>query len=64
MDMCMADVTDVSCAVGDVVTIFGTDGGAVASVDELAALAGTVSYELLCALSPRVPRIYLRQMDV
>jgi alanine racemase len=61
MDMCMADVTDVPCAVGDVVTIFGTDGKAVASLDELAGLAGTISYELLCAISPRVPRIYLRR---
>jgi len=60
MDMCMADVTDVPCAVGDVVTIFGTDGEAVASLDKLAAQAGTISYELLCAISPRVPRIYLR----
>lgn len=60
MDMCMADVTDVPCAPGDVATIFGSEGDASVSVDELAALAGTISYELLCAISPRVPRVYIR----
>ncbi|MGE4354749.1 MAG: alanine racemase, partial [Oscillospiraceae bacterium] len=58
MDMCMVDVTDIPCKVGDVVTIFGTDGDETASVDELAELAGTISYELLCGLSRRVPRVY------
>ena len=56
MDMCMADVTDVpDAAVGDEVTIFGADP----TVTELAELAGTIPYELLCAVSPRVPRVYL-----
>ena len=40
--------------------IFGSGGDASVSVDELAALAGTISYELLCAISPRVPRVYIR----
>lgn len=60
MDMCMIDVTDIECSDGDVVTIFGTDKGETVSVDELAELAGTISYELLCALSRRVPRLYIR----
>ena len=60
MDMCMVEVTDVPCEVGDEVTIFGTNHGNTISVDELAALADTISYELLCALSRRVPRVYLR----
>ena len=56
MDMCMLDVTEVpDAAVGDEVTVFGTDP----SVSELAGLAGTIPYELLCAVSPRVPRVYL-----
>ena len=60
MDMCMIDVTDIpDAAVGDVVTVFGRDGGEYISVGELADLAGTISWELLCAVSPRVPRIYL-----
>ena len=60
MDMCMVDVTDVPDArEGDTATIFGTDGNETISVDELAETAGTISYELLCAVSPRVPRVYL-----
>ncbi len=56
MDMCMVDITDMpDVRVGDVVTVFGAG----LSVDEQAKKAGTVSYELLCAISPRVPRIYL-----
>lgn len=56
MDMCMLDVTDMpDVRAGDVATLFGED----ISVDGLAGKAGTISYELLCAVSPRVPRIYL-----
>lgn len=55
MDMCMVDVTDLpGVKVGDVATVFSEEK----SVDELAALAGTISYEILCGISPRVPRIY------
>ena len=62
MDMCMVDVTDIPEAnPGDVATIFGRDGNEFISVDELAKNAGTISYELLCAVSPRVPRIYLTE---
>ncbi len=57
MDMCMIDLTDLpEVDVGDEVEIFGARN----SVDELAALAGTISYELTCAVSKRVPRIYYR----
>jgi alanine racemase len=60
MDMCMVDVTDVpDVQEGDTATIFGADGAEEISVDELAHLAGTISYELLCAVSPRVPRVYI-----
>ncbi|MEG1633055.1 MAG: alanine racemase [Oscillospiraceae bacterium] len=56
MDMCMVDVSDMpEVRVGDVVTVFGVGLG----VDEQAKKAGTISYELLCAVSPRVPRVYL-----
>jgi alanine racemase len=61
MDMCMADITDIPEAVpGDIVTVYGRDGDKYVSVDEVACLAGTVSWELLCAVSPRVPRVYLK----
>lgn len=55
MDMCMVDVTDLPDVVpGDVATIY--DGE---RTKENAHLANTNVYELLCALSPRVPRVYL-----
>ena len=60
MDMCMLDVTEIpDVREGDVVTLFGTDGGARIPVEELAGKAGTISYEMLCAMSPRVERIWL-----
>ena len=40
--------------IGDVAEIFGAD----LPIERHAELAGTVQYELLCAVSPRVPRIY------
>ena len=44
--------------IGSEVTLWGTSAsGAVLPIDEVAAAAGTVSYELLCALAPRVPVI-------
>jgi alanine racemase len=52
MDMIAVDISDVPGAyIGSPVTLWG-DG---LSADEVAAAAGTVSYELLCALAPRVP---------
>jgi len=60
MDMCMVDVSALpDVKPGEVATVFGRDGDAEISVDELAEKAGTISYELLCAVSPRVPRIWL-----
>ena len=60
MDMCMVDVTDLpNVASGDVATIFGHDGEETISVNELAEKAGTISYEIVCAVSPRVPRVYI-----
>ena len=60
MDMCMVDVTELEdVAPGEVATVFGRDGDAEISVDELAEKADTISYELLCSVSPRVPRIYV-----
>jgi len=61
MDMTMADVSKVpGVKVGDIATLFGRDGQAVLPVEEQAALAGTISYELLCAVGERVPRVYIQ----
>jgi len=60
MDMCMIDVTDIpDVKVGDIATIFGHDGYESISVNELAEKAGTISYEMVCAISERVPRVYI-----
>jgi alanine racemase len=54
MDMTMIDVGDALPAPGDVATVYG---GRV-SLDQQASAAGTIAYELLTALGPRVPRHY------
>ena len=57
MDMCMIDLTDLpQVGEGDEVEVYGVHN----SVNDAAHLAGTISYELTCAVSKRVPRIYLR----
>lgn len=57
MDLLMIDVTDVpEISVGDEVLLWG-DG---MHVDELARKAGTISYEMFCRVSARVPRVYKR----
>ncbi len=57
MDMIAVDLTPVPQAgFGSEVTMWGVAGnGAVLAIDEVAASAGTVGYELMCALAPRVP---------
>ena len=62
MDMTMVDVTDIpGVKPGDRVLLFGKDGSAELPATRQAANAGTISYELLCAVSKRVPRKYLPQ---
>src|ERR1051325_4494670 len=59
MDLTIIDVTDVAgAAVGDRVTLLGSDGNFLITAEDLAALAGTISYEITCGISNRVPRIY------
>ena len=65
MDMCMVDVTDVAdVARGDEVVLIGCQGEESITADEVAGLAGTISYEILCAISARVPRLYLRAGEI
>ena len=60
MDVTMIDVTDVpGASLGDVATIYGTDGNHVLPANLVARGIGTVTSDLLCAVSARVPRIYL-----
>ncbi len=60
MDQITIDVTDVAGAtVGDAVTLIGSQGDVVQTADDLASRAGTISYEILTRLMPRVPRLYI-----
>ena len=54
MDVCMIDVTDIPCEEGDLATIFGDQ----LSPSELASRCGTIPYEILTGIAPRVKRIY------
>lgn len=55
MDMCMVDLNGApELGIGDEVEIFGEH----ARLEQLAKLAGTIPYELLCSVTKRVPRIY------
>lgn len=59
MDMVMIDVTMIpSAAVGDEVVLIGQQANERITADNLAEWAGTISYEVLCAISPQVPRLY------
>ena len=61
MDTSMVDVSDITSplAVDDEVVLFGQSGERRIEVDALAARAGTISYEVLCNISPRVRRIFV-----
>lgn len=59
MDMCMVDVTDLpEVKPGDVAEVYGPG-----LTERAAELAGTIVYELVCNLTPRVPRIYREQTE-
>jgi alanine racemase len=61
MDVTMIDVTDIEGAeIGDVATVHGTDGKQVLPANRVARSIGTVTSDLLCAVSQRVPRLYVR----
>lgn len=64
MDQLMADVTGLGAQVGDVVTLIGRDGDEEVTADELAQKEGTINYEVVCGLSKRVPRVYLKHGKV
>ena len=57
MDLCMIAVTDTDAKEGDSVTIFGPG----LPVSEMAERLGTIPYEVLTSISPRVKRIYYKE---
>ena len=60
MDCCMIDITDIdNVREGDEVTVFSpTDGN---RADDMAALLGTIPYEVMTSISTRVKRIFIRE---
>lgn len=60
MDQFMIDVTNVDeVKIGDLATIFGKDGNEEIFADDIAGIAGTIGYELVCGITRRVPRVYM-----
>ena len=59
MDLTIIDVTEVAeVALDDRVTLLGSDGDCSITAEDLGALAGTISYEITCGISSRVPRVF------
>lgn len=58
MDQLMVDVGDLPVEVGDAVTLLGADGDASVTAEEWAERLGTIGYEIVCGIGPRVPRHY------
>ena len=64
MDQCMLDVTGLDVRESMVATVFGRDGEAFLPVEELADHMGTINYEVVCQISKRVPRLFVRDGQV
>ena len=62
MDQFMVDLTALpQVGEGEPVVLLGRDGQEEITAQELGDLSGRFNYELMCDLSPRVPRVYLRE---
>ncbi len=62
MDQIVVDLgADADAAIGDEAVLVGRQGKEEITLTELADLAGTINYELACAVSPRVPRLYFNE---
>jgi len=60
MDQCMVDVTDIpGVAAGDTAILMGSKEEGLCA-DDLADIVGTISYEIVCGIGKRVPRVYDR----
>ena len=61
----MVDVTNIpDVKDGDSVIIMGSDGKNTVSAEELANIAGTINYEIVCDVGKRVPRVYVKNGEV
>lgn len=65
MDQCMVDVTDAGeVNVGDEVVLIGEKNGLRFNAEDIAKILGTISYEVLCMMSKRIPRVYIKNGEV
>jgi alanine racemase len=59
MDLIMVDVTEIpDVSLGDEIILIGKQGNEEITVDEIAKKIGSISYEVLCSVGKRVPRVY------
>jgi len=58
MDLIMVNVGAAKVSVGDEVVLIGEQNGQAISADEIAGLQDTISYEVVCGIGKRVPRVY------
>jgi alanine racemase len=59
MDFIMVDVTSIpGVSIGDEVILMGKQGKEEISVEEIAEKVNSISYEVLCSIGKRVPRVY------
>jgi alanine racemase len=64
MDSTLVDVTDVrDVELNDQVTLIGADGPLFVAAEDIARTAGTISYEITCGISARVPRTYKEEAN-
>ncbi len=65
MDQLMIDVTDIEdIHIGTTVTVVGTDGDKCITFDDLANMCNTISYEIMCNISVRLPRVYIENDNI
>lgn len=60
MDQFVVDVGDDNVKAGDVALLFGPGDAGEPSADEWAAACGTIAYEIVACIGPRIPRVHLR----
>ena len=65
MDQCMIDITDIKdVQVGDEVILMGQSENCKFNADDMAEILGTINYEIICMISKRVPRVYIKNNKV
>lgn len=60
MDLTLVDAKNSKVKVGDKVTLIGRQENEDISADDVAKMADTISYEIICGIGKRVPRVYIR----